>query len=57
MNNSKLIDLTNDEMKKTDGGWIYLMPPASFAPMVFQLLSIQSAVEGYEDATGKDLTP
>ena len=51
MENSNLISLTKNQLKETEGGWIYLMPPAGFAPMVFQILSIKSAVEGYKDAT------
>ena len=51
MNNLNLIDLQNNQLKEIDGGWIRVIPPAGFAPMVFQLLSMQSAVEGYEDAT------
>lgn len=51
MENLNLIELQENQIKEIEGGWIRVMPPAVFAPMVFQLLSMQSVVEGYQDAT------
>lgn len=50
MENIKLIKLHKNQLKETNGGWIRVMPPAGFAPMVYQLLSMGSVVEGYNDA-------
>lgn len=53
MDNSKLIELQQNQLKEIDGGWFYIMPPSGFAPMAFQILSFESFVEGYQDATEK----
>lgn len=51
MNTDKFIELTDNQMRDIDGGWFFIKTPAGLAPLTFQILSIKSFVEGYQDAT------
>lgn len=50
MNNLKLVELENSQLKKIEGGF-KLIPPAGLAAIVYQLKSIESFMDGYNNAT------
>lgn len=50
MKNLNLIELEKNQLKNIEGG-LTLIPPAGLAAMVYQIKSIGSFMEGYNDAT------
>ena len=50
MNDLNLTVLNGNQIRDIEGGF-FLIPPAGLAAIVYQIKSIESFLEGYNDAT------